>query len=419
MFFERQESGTSTLLLSITAKQTSHDEFDLAELRDLAQSAALEVKLHKVIELVSPNPSTYLGSGKTQEIKLDIQALSLQLVVIDQEISPSQHRNLEKEWNTRVITRTELILQLFESRAQTREGKMQVELAMLSHAQSRLVRGWSHLDRQRGGVGLRGAGETQASVDRTLIQRRIRVVRERIHKVRAQRDLQRRQRTRKKIPLVALIGYTNAGKSTLFNVLTQSSVYSDDRLFATLDPTVRTLELPSNDTILLADTVGFIKNLPLELVAAFRATLEEVVQADLLLHVVDITERDQAEIMRSVRQVLAEIGAEAIPSLVVANKIDLVSNRQIDFLNSINVSAIEQVGLDELKNAIVRELRGRRKAYTIELSPNDGRVRALLYSMDAVQNEQYLTDGRALLTVELADEQAREITRKHHALLRV
>ena len=323
MFFDRPSKGERTLLLSINFEKFETTEHDLAEFSQLAHSAGLEVIDTQSVRRESPHPATCIGPGKVSELEQTIQQNQLNLLVLDHELTASQQRKLERELTVRVMTRTELILHVFADRAQTHEGKLQVELAMLSHAQSRLVRGWTHLDRQRGGIGLRGVGETQISLDKHMLQKRVQITQARLKKVQQQRTRQRHKRTRNQVPTVALVGYTNAGKSTLFNALTRSNVYADDRLFATLDPTVRKLATTAEHEILLADTVGFIRDLPVELVAAFRSTLEEVTQADLLLHVLDATEPNLDEICRSVKTTLEQIGAAGLPTITVLNKIDV------------------------------------------------------------------------------------------------
>ncbi len=315
------------------------------------------------------------------------------------------------------MTRTELILHIFEERARTFEGKLQVELAMLSHAQSHIVRGWTHLDRQRGGVNLRGVGEKQLAIDRHLLQVQINTVKRRLDKVKRQRSQQRRKRMRSHVPTVALVGYTNAGKSTLFNRMTQSEVYADDRLFATLDPTIRQVHLDGKFKVLLADTVGVIKDLPMDLVDAFRATLEEVVNADLLLHVIDASADNLPEIQESVTDVLQEIGADSLPIINVYNKVDLIDQPLATRRNAAYVSALQGTGIENLEQCILLRLRGRPKRFTVELEPADGKVRSILYQMHAVENESYSKDGGTVLTVQLARDQARELETRHGVCL--
>ena len=416
MFFDRPESGTSTALLFLRFGKYSVEATEISELYELADSAGLAVKTHKAYRQARVNSATCIGKGKVAETVALIKEHAIELLVVDHDLSASQQRNLEQAVNVRIMTRTELILQLFETRARTREGKLQVELAMLSHAQSRLVKGWSHLDRQKGGIGLRGAGETQLSIDRGLIQKRIRVTKDRIKKIREQRETQRSQRRRSKTPTVALVGYTNAGKSTLFNALTKAEVYTDDRLFATLDPTVRKLDLITHENVLLTDTVGFIKDLPVELVAAFRSTLEEVVRADLLLHVLDVSQPDRAETIKTVKATLKDIGADNVPIITVFNKIDTLNSFELYQEEGVFVSALRETGLDSLKTEILKQTQGIPRPYTLELQPQHGRIRSMLYSMDAVSNESFQEDGGITMQVKLAPKQAAEITEKYNVL---
>lgn len=297
---------------------------DLEEFRELAQSAGARVLSIVTGSRQVPDSKYFVGTGKAEEIRQQVLTQKAQLVLINHNLSPTQERNLERLLQCRVLDRTGLILDIFAQRARSFEGKLQVELAFLSHMSTRLVRGWTHLERQRGGIGLRaGPGETQLEVDRRLIRNRIKAIKKRLEKVRKQREQGRRARSRKDIPTIALVGYTNVGKSTLFNVLTGAEVYSANQLFATLDPTLRRVFLPGGGAVILADTVGFIRHLPHQLVEAFRATLEEVGKADLLLHVVDVQDPERAAHRVQVDQVLEEIGAKEVPRILVYNKIDL------------------------------------------------------------------------------------------------
>lgn len=413
MFFDRPEKGLKTLLLTVRISNSGNPEHDVEELRELAESAGLSVELTQSVSRLSPHPATCIGSGKLQELADTIRSNHLDLLLMDYELTATQQRNLETELNVRVLTRTELILHIFEGRARTYEGKLQVELAMLSHAQSHLVRGWTHLDRQRGGVNLRGVGEKQLAIDKYLLQQRISTTRSRLEKVKRQRSQQRRKRVRSRIPTVALVGYTNTGKSTLFNALTRSSVYADDRLFATLDPTVRQLDICGRHKVLLADTVGFIKDLPMDLVAAFKATLEEACNADLLLHVLDSSATNLDEVQSSVETVLTEINAQTIPRISVYNKTDLTDGTVGIQNGSAHVSAKHDQGLAELQDLITHRLWGLPKKYCIELQPSEGKIRSVLYQMHAVETESFSDDGRAVLTVSLAREQVQELESRH------
>ena len=417
MFFDRPEPGTRTALVLIRFGKHPADESEVVELYELSASAGLIVELHLNYRQTQINTATCIGTGRVRDLTARLIDHKIELLILDYELSASQQRNLEKELKVRIMTRTELILQLFESRAHTREGKLQVELAMLSHAQTRLVKGWSHLDRQKGGIGLRGAGETQLAIDRTLIQKRIRVTKERIKKVKEQRAVQRQQRQRNKVPTVALVGYTNAGKSTLFNALTKSKVYTDDRLFATLDATVRKLHLPTSDNILLTDTVGFIRDLPVELVAAFRSTLEEVILADLLVHVIDVAQPDRVETIHSVGDTLKEIGVEDTPIITVLNKVDTLTSKENYPNDGISVSALHGTGLDTLIGEILTRIQGIPRRYTVELQPQDGRIRSLLYSLHAVKEESFQEDGGITMQLNLAPKQAADISEKYGLFL--
>jgi GTP-binding protein HflX len=334
---------------------------DLEEFQELAQSAGAEVLSVVTGSRKVPDPKFFIGTGKAEEIRQQVLAHKVQLVLVNHNLSPTQERNLERLFQCRVLDRTGLILDIFAQRARSFEGKLQVELAFLNHMSTRLVRGWTHLERQRGGIGLRGGpGETQLEVDRRLIRTRIKTINKRLEKVRKQREQGRRARTKATIPTVALVGYTNVGKSTLFNVLTGADVFSANQLFATLDPTLRRVFLPERGPVILADTVGFIRHLPHGLVEAFRATLEEVSQADLLLHVVDTRDPNRDAHIAQVNSVLAEIEAEAVPQILVYNKIDLCPEVEphLDPAHEEHppcawVSAEKKIGIEDLKKLMI------------------------------------------------------------------
>ncbi|MCY3542265.1 MAG: GTPase HflX [Gammaproteobacteria bacterium] len=406
MFFDRPSKGERTILLSVRFDKHSATDHDLVEFSQLADSAGLHVVKTQSVRRESPHPATCIGPGKVSELQDAIHLEKLDLLVLDHELTASQQRKLELELKVRVMTRTELILHVFEDRAQTHEGKLQVELAMLSHAQSRLVRGWTHLDRQRGGIGLRGVGETQISLDKRMLQKRVQVTEARLKKVQQQRSRQRQQRTRNRVPTVALVGYTNAGKSTLFNALTSANVYADDRLFATLDPTIRRLKTSTEQEILLVDTVGFIRDLPLELVVAFRSTLEEVTRADLLLHVLDATEPKLDEVCQAVKSTLEQIGAADVPTITVFNKIDLAPDISLRRTDAKCVSARDGQGLEALRDQIVNSLYGIHQRYLTKLKPKEGKIRSLLYDMHVVEHEEICGDGSIRFTLNLKAEQA-------------
>jgi GTPase len=384
------------------------DPNDTAEFEALAASAgAIPVGL-VTASRPRPDPKYFVGSGKAEEVRDRAQELKADVVLVDQTLSPSQERNLEKLTGCRVLDRNGLILDIFAQRARSFEGKLQVELAQLSHLATRLVRGWTHLERQKGGIGLRGPGETQLETDRRLIAKRIRTLRGRLEKLARQRDTGRHVRREVPVPTVALVGYTNAGKSTLFNRLTGSDTYVADQLFATLDPTVRRIKLPGVGEVVLADTVGFVRGLPHELVAAFRSTLQEARDADLLLHVVDASDPLRDERIVQVREVLTGIGAGEIRELKVFNKIDLVGaeaarvERGTDGIAAQAwVSASTGAGLEELCAAIAQAVRPNLLRSKLHLGMRAAAVRSELFQRDAVRGERQCDDGSWELDVEL------------------
>ncbi len=384
---------------------------DLAELQDLAQSAGLVIAGTVSGRRATPDPRLFVGQGKADEIKTGLETHGADLVVFDHELSPAQQRNLETHLGVRVLDRTELILHIFALRAQTFEGKLQVELAQLQHWTTRLVGGWSHLERQRGGIGLRGGpGEKQLEMDRRLIAQRIKQTQKRIERVRAQRGEIRRRRKRRELPVIALVGYTNAGKSTLFNALTDAGIYVADQLFATLDPTVRGIAIPGIREARITDTVGFISQLPHGLVAAFRATLEEVQEADLLLHVINAGAARRYEQIAEVEAVLTEIGAETVPRLEVYNKIDRMGDhgprviRDADGgVRQVWLSALAGTGLDLLRSALAQRLAGKLRRQWLRIAFTDSRLRARLYGAGVVCGEVADDGGHWMLELE-ADE---------------
>ena len=431
--FERSRKGEHALLIQPHAGGPP-DEGALEEFGDLARSAGATVATIVNARIDRPNPATLIGSGKLEEVKAAAEASGADLVLVNHPLSPGQERNLEKALQRRVVDRTGLILDIFSQRARSAEGKLQVELAQLRHMATRLIRGWTHLERQRGGsIGLRGPGETQLETDRRLLQKRVEQLQKRLDKVEVQRTQMRRARVRREVPRIALVGYTNAGKSTLFNALTGADAYAADQLFATLDPTVRRLALPGGHAA-IADTVGFVRDLPHELVAAFRSTLSEARDADLLLHVIDAADPLREERSAQVDGVLAEVGAGEIPQLLVYNKIDKVGEAahgdgaagdgvvddapphepeprralqsrhdrpggdQPDAATRerVWISARDGLGLDLLRNAIAGRLGLRRIVAELRLPTSAGRLRARLHALDAIRGEIHDEHGWTL-----------------------
>ena len=415
MFFDRPGTGTQVLLVHI--EQLDSDLASASELQELALSAGLEPVGCVLSKRKFPHPGTYVGKGKLEEISTVSTEADAELIVFDEDLSPTQERNIEKILGKRVLSRTGLILEIFAQRARTHEGKLQVELAQLKHASTRLVRGWTHLDRQRGGsgtgqgssAGLGGAGETQLEADQRMLSDRIKKINQRLVKVRKQRSQNRRARKRSEIKSVSLAGYTNAGKSTLFNWLSNANVHAADQLFATLDPTLRRLEIPLVGKVVLTDTVGFIRQLPHTLVDAFRATLEEVTEANLIMHVVDAAAEERQERIDEVNKVLEEIDAEAVPQLIVYNKSDLISKAPTVERDGnckpvrVWVSALEGEGLELITGCLAELLAEDVVETTITLTPDQGRLRAQFMALGAVISES--TDSEGKIDLDLRIEQ--------------
>ena len=403
--FDRPDSGERAILVHLTLHALRED---LLELKELAKSAGTN-PVHVVTgSRKSPDAKYFVGTGKLDEIKSEVDAYAADIVLFNHALSPSQERNLEKFLGVRVVDRNGLILDIFAQRAKSFEGKLQVELAQLKHLSTRLVRGWTHLERQKGGIGMRGPGETQLETDRRLVAVRIKQIQKRLEKVDKQRHQGRSKRKKAEIPSVSLVGYTNAGKSTLFNRLTGADTYSADQLFATLDPTLRSCRLPNNNDIVLADTVGFIRHLPHELVASFKSTLQEASEADLLLHVVDVNSDNRDGIIKEVNQVLGDIGADKIQCIEVFNKIDLLDDMppkvdRDDEGNAVRVwlSAETGQGIDLLMNVLAEQFTNSTSKKKCYLRPDQGQIRAKLFTCAKIIDEHINDSGGSDLTIEI------------------
>ena len=411
--FERPKSGERALLVQVYFNQLDSKN-DINEAAELIYAAGGECVDIVTAKQTKPNPKFYVNTGKLQEIKSLIAALDLDVVIFNHELSPAQERNVERELKCRALSRTGLILDIFAQRARTFEGKLQVELAQLEHMSTRLVRGWTHLERQKGGIGLRGPGETQLETDRRLLRARIKTIKARLEKVKLHRQLSRRQRQRQQTPLIALVGYTNAGKSTLFNAVTGADVFVANQLFATLDPTVRRIHLDGIGEVVLADTVGFVSNLPHKLVEAFHATLEESAHADLVLHVVDAHGEDPEQHIQQVNEVLTEIGANEVNQLLVFNKSDLLVNAkemigQVEYSaapepNKVWVCALNALGLDALRETIIQCLRHDWVDGLLTIGPHEGKLYAKLQSLGGIKQQSFSPNGGWQCTIRLSQE---------------
>ena len=406
MFFERHQGGERAVLVQLQLEGAERD-LSLIEFEELVMSAGGNPVAALSGSRRVPHARTFVGEGKLEEIAAKCREHEAELVIFNHALSPSQERNLEQALACRVLARTGLILDIFAQRARTHEGKLQVELAQLTHMSTRLVRGWTHLERQKGGIGLRGPGETQLETDRRLLRARIKSIQARLQRVRNQREQSRRARRRAELPILSLVGYTNAGKSTLFNRVTASQVYAADKLFATLDPTLARVDIEQFGPVLFADTVGFISDLPTTLVEAFKATLEETVNADLLLHVVDVAAPNRAALMEDVETVLGDIEADGLPQLVVFNKLDLVEQlprierNEAGGPTAVYWSAATGEGMALLLEAIRERLSVAMFDQEIALDPSRARLRSALYELGAVSKEEWQADGSSTMHVRL------------------
>ncbi|MDM8564146.1 GTPase HflX [Candidatus Halobeggiatoa sp. HSG11] len=413
--FERPHGGERAILVSVNLV-SSDDQNSSEEFTELACSAGVIVVFELTATRKKPEPHSFIGSGKLQELSELVIAHQVEVVLFNHILSPGQERNLERVLQCKVLDRTGVILDIFAQRASSFEGKLQVELAQLKHLSTRLIRGWTHLERQKGGIGLRGPGETQLETDRRLIGNRIKSINKRLGKVTQQRELSRKARLQAQLPIVSLVGYTNAGKSTLFNLLTKSDVLVADQLFATLDATLRRLVLPNKMRLVLADTVGFVQNLPHDLIAAFRATLEETRQASLLLHVVDASDPERQLRIEQVNQVLADIGAADIPQIMVYNKIDRLFDcqsrcNQVENRITVWLSALDNIGIGYLYEILAKQLSLGTTHCQVRIPVNAGDLRASLFKDAVVLQEQYTDNGDSLLEIQIATQLFNHLTK--------
>jgi GTP-binding protein HflX len=417
--FERPQSGERAVLIHAAADRIP-DLSEREEFAELAVSAGAVVVDELTLGKRRPDSRHYIGKGKLEELRKSIEVNCAELVISYALLSPSQERNLESALECRVLDRSGLILDIFAQRARSFEGKLQVELAQLRHLSTRLVRGWTHLERQKGGIGLRGPGETQLETDRRLIGQRIRVLKDRLGRVDKRRSMNRQNRAQADIQTVALVGYTNAGKSTLFNALTGAGVYVEDKLFATLDPTMRRLELPNGGAIILADTVGFVRDLPHELIAAFRSTLQEAKEADLILHLIDASDSSRWQRIRQVNAVLKELEADGVPQIRVYNKIDKLDRRARHTSNqkgegrAVWLSASSAEGIPMLLQMIGDRLRRNMVNGIMHLRPDHGRQRAVLFDLGVVTREETADDGGWDIEINMSERDFRRFMKREN-----
>jgi len=404
---ERVEGGNRAILVHMDIHVEAHRE-NLSEFKELVLSAGAEIMTIATTSRQRADPKYFIGSGKAKEIAELVKQYDADLVLFNHQLAASQERNLEGLIECRVLDRTGLILDIFSQRARSFEGKLQVELAQLRHLSTRLVRGWTHLERQKGGIGLRGPGETQLETDRRLLGARIKQINKRLEKVKKQREQGRQSRQKAEISTVSLVGYTNAGKSSLFNVLSEGDVYVQDQLFATLDPTLRRVDLAKDVSLILADTVGFIRHLPHDLVNAFRSTLQETAEAQLLLHVIDSADENRDANIAEVEKVLSQIDANDVPCIQVMNKIDLTGTKpRLDYADDGSVKRVwlsveSGEGIELLKQTLMDLFREQMVEGTLSLAPADARVRARLFEIGAIRNESIDEEGRYILQISIS-----------------
>ena len=419
--FERPRTGERALLVHVNFPHQP-DQDDQAEFVELARSAGVIAVDIMISNRPQPVAKTFIGKGKLEEVSELVKAREIEVVLFNHSLTPSQERNLESHLQCRVLDRTGLILDIFAQRAQSFEGKLQVELAQLKHLSTRLVRGWTHLERQKGGIGLRGPGETQLETDRRLLGKRIKYLNNRLAKVSSQRAQSRQARKKADIPTVSLVGYTNAGKSTLFNALTESNAYVADKLFATLDPTLRKLEIDDQLTIIMADTVGFIRHLPHDLVAAFRATMLETREADLILHVVDCADESRHEKIEAVNRVLEEIEAAQVPQIMIYNKIDLPGFRartdsdEQGLTWRVWLSAINRQGFDLLFGLLRSKFSEQQQYFSLRLKADEGEIRGFLFNRGAIDSEAYQNNGDIDLKLRISPSLLGQLHRKYQLI---